>query len=179
MRRIRSLFLALMALWLAVTGGCLGFRAASSGRGGSDAGIPPMLSKWVGEYGGNVRVQSFEKSVKDTYPAHLSIKRQGRQVVMKLNIPNFNVAYFDVISKKPIELKKDIVWTIKSSPAKFAASTVTLSYDTTDGKRKLAQEFTATLSGVRLTGEFTRGHTDNRGNPTLFERFMLDFSKIE
>ena len=162
---------------LVLIAGCLGFHTGPEASK-QQVMVPPMLSSWEGDYGGNVHIRSPHKAEKQMYPATLTIHYYAPYVVIKFNVPNFTFMFFDQKKSKPGKLRKDIAWTIKIKPEKFADSHLNLYYETKRGNSKALFLFNADKVKGRLTGKFQRGHKNRSGAVTLFESFEMAFVKI-
>ena len=123
--------------------------------------FPPLFSQWEGNYSGSVKVSYKDGQDSRDFPADLTIGRHSKDAVVTLNI-----SYF----------KKR--WSFTTKPLHFSSSSTSISSTSVNKGKTFSYEFNSTMNGNTLTGYLNIVLMNDRGNPTLQEKYSLDFTKL-
>ena len=123
--------------------------------------FPPLFSQWEGNYSGSVKVNYKDGQNPRDFPANLTIGHHTKDAVVTLNIPYF---------------KKR--WSFTTKPLHFSSSSTSISSTSVNKGKTFSYEFNSTMENKILTGYLNIVLMNNRGNPTLREKYSLDFTKL-
>lgn len=123
--------------------------------------FPPLFSQWEGNYSGSVKVNYKDSHNSRDFPANLTIGRHSKDAVVTLNIPYF---------------KKR--WSFTTKPLYFSSSSTSISSTSVNKGKTFSYVFNSTMDGNTLSGYLNIVLMNDRGNPTLQEKYSLDFTKL-